>query len=506
MNNKICSIDLLKEKIKKEKACGKIIVHCHGVFDLLHIGHIRYLESSKKLGDVLVVTLTQDKYVNKGPNRPAFPDNLRAEAIAALDCVDYVAINKWPTAVDTINLLKPDIYAKGQDYKDTSGDVTGNIAKEIEAVRSAGGDIHFTSDIMFSSSKLINQQMQLFSDNVTEYLNNIRQKYSVNDVIGQLDSLRDMNVMVVGEVIIDEYVYCDPLGKSGKEPILAFKYLDKELFGGGAVAIANQLTEFCEKVTLLSYLGAENTQEEFIRSRLKANVDPVFIHKSNSPTITKRRYVDKYSLSKLLSVYEINDELLTSEEEDAVNKILEEKLSSVDLVIVADYDHGFLTPKSIKKLTTDSSCLAVNTQVNAANLGFHTISKYASADYVCIHEGELRIDRRNRNDDVEELLYELSKQLKCQTVMVTRGSKGNLLFREGEGVINSPAFAVKIVDRVGAGDAVFALTSLMAAREAPVDLIGFIGNLIGAEAVTIIGNKNVVSYSQLNKSINSLLK
>ena len=97
-NEKIVQLERLAELLNERRKSGEKIVHCHGVFDLLHIGHIRHYEQAKRLGDLLVVTLTGDQYVNKGPNRQAFPQDLRAEAIAALSCVDYVAINKWPTA------------------------------------------------------------------------------------------------------------------------------------------------------------------------------------------------------------------------------------------------------------------------------------------------------------------------------------------------------------------------------------------------------------------------
>ena len=108
---------MLAKAVADLKRKGKRIVQCHGVFDLLHIGHIQHLEQAKKLGDVLVVTLTPDKHVNKGPHRPIFAQDLRAQAIAALDCVDYVAINKWPLADRTIQFLRPDIYVKGTEYK-----------------------------------------------------------------------------------------------------------------------------------------------------------------------------------------------------------------------------------------------------------------------------------------------------------------------------------------------------------------------------------------------------
>ena len=128
--DKFKELEPLAQLLAPLRAKGKKIVHCHGVFDLLHIGHIRHFEQAKTLGDVLIVTITPDRYVNKGPHRPAFPESLRAEAIAALDCVDFVAINKWPMAIEAIHLLQPDVYVKGSEYRAAEKDRTGGIALE----------------------------------------------------------------------------------------------------------------------------------------------------------------------------------------------------------------------------------------------------------------------------------------------------------------------------------------------------------------------------------------
>ena len=120
---KIRKIEILAEALKEHRNRGQKIVHCHGVFDLLHIGHIRYLEQARRMGDILIVTVTPDRYVDKGPGRPAFTEALRVEAIASLNCVDYVAINQWPTAEETLRLLRPDIYVKGAEFKDIPSDI-----------------------------------------------------------------------------------------------------------------------------------------------------------------------------------------------------------------------------------------------------------------------------------------------------------------------------------------------------------------------------------------------
>ncbi len=159
MTEKIVDLYDLAGKCADLRKEGKIIVHCHGCFDLMHPGHIKYFQASKKLGDLLVVTLSPDKYVDKGPGRPVFIQDLRAESIAALSCVDYVAINKWKTAEETLRLIKPKYYVKGQEFK-TLEDKTNKLQKEYTVVKEIGAEMRFTNEIVFSSTQLINKYIK----------------------------------------------------------------------------------------------------------------------------------------------------------------------------------------------------------------------------------------------------------------------------------------------------------------------------------------------------------
>ncbi len=147
---KIVPLTDLAERVGSLKTAGKSVVLCHGVFDLLHYGHILHFEEARRQGDALVITITPDVYVNKGPDRPAFTEAYRAQMLAALEIVDYVAINKWPSAVEMLQIVQPDVYAKGPDYRDHQADVSGKIGDEEAAVRAAGGRIYYTEDITFS--------------------------------------------------------------------------------------------------------------------------------------------------------------------------------------------------------------------------------------------------------------------------------------------------------------------------------------------------------------------
>jgi rfaE bifunctional protein nucleotidyltransferase chain/domain len=503
---KIVNIDELGERVAEMKALGKRVVLCHGVFDLLHYGHLKHFEEARRQGDALVVTVTPDRFVNKGPNRPAFTDAVRVQMLAALEVVDFVAVNRWPSAVEMLGVVAPSVYAKGPDYKNHAADVSGKIGDEELAVRKSGGEIYYTEDVVFSSSALINQHLSSYSPEVNEYLADLRRKFTPSQIHTALDALRKMRVLVVGEAIIDEYVYVDQMGKSSKEPVLAMRYASQEQFAGGALAIANHLAAFVDDVSLVTFLGARDTQEDFIRQHLAANVMPTFFYKRESPTIVKRRYVENYLLSKLFEVYVFNDEFLDAEDDERFTTRLATVAPRYDLVIAADFGHGILTQNAIDVLQSKSRFLAINTQQNAANIGFHTISRYSRADFVCTNERELRSDSRTRLGEIEPLILALVDRLKVENTLVTRGKLGTLFHRESEGWSSGPAFARTVTDRVGTGDAVLSWTAPMAAADLPGPMIAFVANVIGSQAAQIIGNRNSVDRVATYKFIESLLK
>ncbi len=500
------SLEKLAARVSAAKKSGKRVIHCHGVFDLLHIGHIKHFESARRLGDLLVVTLTPDRFVNNGPGRPAFTENLRAEAIAALKCVDYVAINHWPTAEKTIKLVRPSVYAKGPDYKDQRKDRTGGILREEAAVRRVGGRIEYTEDVTFSSSQVINRQLSSFPDETQKYLQSFSRRHSSDAIIGELDKLRKLKVLVIGEAIIDEYQYTSAIGKSSKEPMLAVKHLNTEKFAGGVLAVANHVASFCDRVSVLTSLGAKNSHESFVRKKLLKNVKPILITRPDAPTIVKRRFVEKYFFTKMLTIYEMDEGPGPAAYVKKLHAALERETKRYDVVIVTDFGHGLLDKKAIKIITKNSKFLAVNTQSNAGNVGYHTVSRYPRADYFCVAENEIRLETRDRTGDVKKMVREVAKKLKAQNFTVTRGKSGSLCYSRSEGVSEVPALAGRVVDRMGAGDAFFAVTSLCVAGKMPSEIVGFVGNAVGARAVATVGHRSFIERVPLYKHIEVLLK
>lgn len=502
---KVLPLEELSDVLRSAKASGKKIVLCHGVFDLLHVGHIRHFKEARSLGDILVVTITEDRHVNKGPHRPAFSEALRAEALASLEMVDYVAINRSATAITAIELVRPDVYVKGKDYKKLDDDITGGILLEAQAVTAVGGRVAYTEDLTFSSSNLLNRYVSTFEPPVESYLKRFREKFTGKQITDCLDSLRELKVTVVGEAILDEYVYCDQMGKSAKEPILAMRHVSTELFAGGSLAVANHAANFCREVDLITYIGDHDTHEAFIGSRLNENVSAHFITKKDSPTIVKRRYVERYLLSKLFEIYEFNDELLAEDESAELMRRMAASFEDANAVIVADFGHGLMTPEAMEFVASEAPFLALNTQINAANIGFHAISQYPRSDFVCIHDGEVRLDARSRRGDLSKLVAALAAKLSCKNILVTRGKLGCSFYDEGR-EYSSPAFATTIVDRIGSGDAVLALTSLCVAVGCNPEIVSFLANVIGAQKVRIMGNRSAIDRVATLKFIDSLLK
>ena len=502
--HKILSLSELSQKVQNRG--NKKVVLCHGVFDLLHIGHIRYFEQASKKGDILVVTVTPDRFVDKGPGRPAFNEEIRAEAVASLNIVQYVAINEWETAEELLKLLKPDFYAKGSEFKDQKADRVGKIGREIKILKEFGGEMVFTDDSVFSSSNLINRFFSRLPEEQREYMCLFRGRYSLNDFTQSLDAMKNLKVLVIGDTILDEYQYGNAIGKSSKDPILAIKHTSTELYAGGVLAVANHLAEFVSNVDLVTVLGEKDSQKEFVLSSLKKNVSPVFFKQKNAPTIVKRRIIDSYSLNKLIEVYMMDDSGLDTDEDSRLREYLGNIFDLYDLVLVTDYGHGAISKKTAVFISENAPYLAINTQHNAGNRGFHTITRYPKADLVSLAEHEIRLEFRKPQGGLRNQMKKLGESLNLRFLIVTNGRKGCTVWDNDGGFVAVPSVAERIVDRVGAGDAFLSLVALASLTGIHPEMMGFIGNVAGSLAVGIVGNEKSIDKTTVEKYLTALMK
>ncbi|MBI3333814.1 MAG: adenylyltransferase/cytidyltransferase family protein [Candidatus Omnitrophica bacterium] len=504
--SKIRSLSELAGILEEARKAGRRIVLCHGVFDLLHPGHILHLKKAREQGDLLVVTVTPDQFVRKGPGRPVFNQRLRLETLAALQDIDYTALNEWPTSVETISLLKPHVYVKGSDYSDSAADLTGRIVEEEAAVKSVGGEIFFTDGEVFSSSHLINRFFSAYPDKTQEYLSTLRSRYGPDQIIEVLKGLAGLKVLVVGEAILDQYCYCIPMGKSPKETIVSTRFSEEEQFAGGSLAVANHLAGFCGEVTLITLLGPDKAQAGFIRSKLRPNVRLEAVASGERPTIIKRRFLEPSFLTKMFEIQYLNDTPLSGDLEQEVRSRIERHLAPHDFLVMADFGHGLMTPSLREFVSSAGKFLALNTQSNSANLGFNPVTKYPRADFVSLDEPELKLAVQTKYGDLFHLAMEVKQRLQTASLLVSRGPGGSLILSDQGLTVETPALAVKVVDRIGAGDALFSVTAPCVFQGIPSDLVGFIGNCAGALAVETVCNREPVDPVLLYKFIRSVLK
>ena len=504
--DKVRTVDEIAAVVQQLARAGKTVVQAHGTFDLLHLGHVRHLEAARQFGDVLVVTLTADRFVNKGPGRPVFTETLRAEMLATLAYVDWVAINESPDAVSAIERIKPHIYIKGQDYQNPDGDVTGKITNEREAVEAHGGRLEFTNEVTFSSTELINRHLNVFEPHIRDHLDSLRRDGGLGDMVDLLDRVKDYHVVLVGDAIIDEYQYVLPMGKTPKENMIATRYQDRELFAGGVFAAANHVASFCKQVDVITCLGESKSYEDLVRGSLHPNVRLHVVKRPGAPTTLKRRFVDPSYMRKLFEVYFMDDEPLTGALQDEVNGLIERIAPAADVVIATDFGHGMLGASAIETLTRHARFLAVNTQSNSANLGYNLITKYRKADYICIDAPEAQLACSDRLAPIGDIAHRLIDEIDCDKIIITRGKHGCVTYERGGIAHTIPAFAKNIVDTVGAGDAFLVVTAPLVAAGAQMNRVGFIGNVVGALKVEIVGHRRSIDKPSLIKGITGLLK
>jgi len=507
VRDKVRTVEELADIAESLRAEGKKIVLCHGVYDLVHMGHVRHLEQAKKEGDVLIVTTTDDAHVNKGPDRPIFAEDLRAEMLAALQYVDWVAINHRLTSEYVLDSIRPDVYVKGSDYENPEDDDTGNFAREFKMLEKHGGRMAFTRDITFSSSELINQHMGVYDRPLQEYLNTLRGTNAADEIIDLVNSVENMKVLLIGDAIIDEYQYVDPMGKSAKESMIATRFKDKEVFAGGVIAAANHVASLCREVEVITALGNLDTQEKLIRRSLKPNVRLTPLYRDEVPTTRKTRFVDSGYLHKLFEVYFFDDSPPDKAFETSLNDLIAERAGDFDLVIVTDFGHGMIMPSTIGVMRDRSKFLAVNTQTNSANIGYNLITRYPGADYVCIDAPEAQLAVEDRTSELEIIVADkLAAKIDCPMINVTFGKHGCVSYDKNNGTIRIPAFTTTVIDTVGAGDAFLAMTSPLVAAGGDIGHVGFVGNAAGAMKVGIIGHRKSIEKVPLVRYITTLLK
>ncbi len=491
--------------LKKEE---KTIALCHGVFDLIHPGHVIHLEQAKAMADVLVVSITAARYVRKGPGRPYFDDEMRMKVLNALECVDYVMLSEGYTVDDIIESVEPDIYVKGEEYAKPEDDITGKITEEKALVEKHGGRIAFTTGEVFSSTKLINTAMSGLTDEVRCFMEDFKLKYDIKEIKDYVDKISRLKVLVVGDVIIDKYTYCNVQGIMSKDMGYSARVSHTEEYLGGAIAITRHLATFTDKVTLMSIVGNEEGIRLRLFDELADRIRLKLVYSQNFPTIIKHRYLThnekREDYKKIFAINNIPDNLQYEKEAyESFKKNLKEEIANYDAVFLCDFGHGLIDREAMDIIQEGAKYLVLNCQTNSSNKGLNIITKYSRADAFTLDQQELKLAFPECSMDENTALVKLATHLKGMG-WLTRGAKGAWGICENS-VQDCPAFTLTVKDTIGAGDAFFAVAGIFAVAGAPMEVGTFVGNIGGALGANIVGNKDAVEKVNVLKYASTLM-
>jgi rfaE bifunctional protein kinase chain/domain len=442
-----------------ERPRRRKVIMCHGVFDVVHPGHLRHLLYAKSKADILVASLTADHHIAKGQYRPHVPQELRAINLAAFEIVDYVIIDAEPTPLKNLALIKPDIFAKGYEYQ-ASG-LPLKTQSELDVIRGYGGEIIFTpGDYVFSSSQLIEaappslriEKLMTLMEGADLTFDKLRRV---------LDSLGGRRVHVVGDIIVDTFTYTSMIGGQTKTPTISVLFEKKVDYIGGAGVAAEHRRAAGAEVAFSTVLGEDPLKDFVLEGLSKSGVECRPVIDKTRPTTNKNAVISGgYRLLKVdtLDNRSISDEIVLS----LAKAIATEKSKAL---VFSDFRHGMFNRRTIPTLTDaipERMYKVADSQV-ASRWG--NITDFQGFDLITPNEREARFALGDQDSGIRPLAAELYDAARCKTLILKLGDKGVLTCRHGDHQALDSFFVVdsfvdRLVDGVGAGDALLAYSTL----------------------------------------------
>ncbi len=500
LNEKLSKIT---KKLKREK---KIVALLHGVFDILHVGHIRYFEDIKKYSDKLIISLTDDEFVNKGPGRPFFKIKERIKMLSKIDLVDFITISKSETAEKVIKIIKPNIYAKGNDYKNKKNDITKNIYKEIKAIKSVGGKFITSNTPMHSSTNIINKETDFLSDDLKNYIKDIDRENLKSKFGLFFKSKLNKKILILGEPIIDVYNYVLIQGKSSKNNILSSKHLSTSTFGGGTILVANILKDFLNKIDFVTFENSYNKKyiNQFLKNK-KINIKK--ISNKNCKYIIKKRFIDKYSNNRLYQINFNDEHSIINDAGSKINDYIIKNHKKYDHIVVFDFGHNLINTKVVKTLSKLNKKTYINCQSNSSNFGFNLVNKYSKANSISMDEQEFRLSVQDKNKSIKELI-KINKNFisKFKNFIITMGRYG-CYHVSNKSILFSPTVYSTFKDTTGSGDVFFSIyIALKISNKFTDKEICLICHIAAGLHANNIGNEKIFDLNLLYKAIDLVLK
>jgi len=478
------------------------VIMCHGVFDVVHPGHVRHLLYAKSKADVLIASLTADRHIAKGAYRPHVPEHLRAVNLAAFEMVDFVVIDNNEKPLENLRLIQPDYFAKGFEY--TAQGMPIKTAEEAEIVHSYGGEILFTpGDVVYSSSHLINLAPPLIK---LEKLQVVMERHGItfDRLRSTLDKMTGKRVHVVGDTIVDSYTHCAMIGGQTKTPTMSVLYERKLDYVGGAGIVAKHLKSAGAEVVFSTVLGDDAYKDFVIDDLAASGITVKAVIDRSRPSVNKNAIVvGGYRLLKIdtLDNRSISDAVLR----DMTSGIAK---TATDAVVYSDFRHGIFNRRTIPEFIAALPPGAYRVADSQVASRWGNITDFAGFDLITPNEREARFALGDQDSGIRPLASNLYDAARCKLLILKLGERGVLACRSRDHesldsflVIDS--FVDRLVDAVGAGDALLAYSTLAMLADDSDAVATILGSMAAAVECELDGNIPV-SRDDLTAKIDSI--
>lgn len=454
-------------------------VFVSGDFNILHPGHLRLLKFAKESGDYLIVGVNSDKISSK-----SISQNIRLESVEATSYVDDAFILEY-SSLEYIKTYKPDIVVKGKEHE-----IKDN--PELDIINSYGGKLLFSSgEIGFSSIDLLKEEFRKINTKLkhnTPYI--ARHNFKLNQLQDIIKKFSKLNVLVIGDTIVDEYITCEPLGMSQEDPTIVVSPLLNDKFIGGAAIVASHAKTLGANVKFISVAGEDENFLYVKESLENLNIDVSLYADSTRPTTLKQRF--RASNKTLLRVNHLKQHAISKDIENKILSNIEKNLENTDLIIFSDFSYGVLTKSiinRISKIGKSNSIMMVADSQSSSQIG--DISKFKDMTLVTPTEREIRLALNDFESGLVILSQKLSELSNIKYILTTLGAEGVMIYNDTSNELmtdNISALGDSVKDVSGAGDSLLTCTSMALALGVDIWKSTYLGSLAAAIQVSRVGN------------------
>ncbi len=466
-------MNINKKKFKK--------IFLSGNFNVLHSGHLRLFNEAKKIGDKLIVGVYGDKFQE---NKSAVKEKLRLENIKHITIVDEVFIIK-DSIEKTLLKYKPDVVIKGREHEN-------KFNPELKIINKYKGKIYFTSgESILSSNDFINKNSNLEKDKIIKPIKFLkRHKITTKSIENKLKNFKKLNIIVLGDLIIDEYINCSPIGMSQEDPSIVLKPNQKEKYIGGAGIVASHAANLGSNVNYITVLG-KDIHNNFIKNKLKLKKLKLNAFIDNQrKNVLKQRFKSKNKT--LFKVNDYNQNSISTELQKKIILKINKIIKKTDLIILSDFNYGALPKKLIEniiKIANNNKIIVTADSQSSSQIGY--INKYKNVNLLTPTEYEARVSVRNQEDGIPVLCKELQQDTKTKNLIMKLGSDGVFI----HSLLNKKIFDDTIqalnpnpVDIAGAGDSLLTISSMALALGSNIWEAAYLGSIGAAIQVSREGN------------------